>query len=316
MDAVKWCILITTYNRCQLLKRAVESAIAQTLPCEIIVIDDASTDETRNYLKSWGDRVRFHSNDLNCGHAACVNRGVQLATADWIKLLDDDDYLAPNCLERMNQAISAYPEGVICSVKAVQIQENGRKLRETPSVGTQKVTHISQPFIHYQMLIEQLPFGTPAQVGFRKDAFLRSGGWDSQMDLHYDDTDSWMKIAQFGDAIFINQCLAYRYVWPGGYNKQLPIKKRLAMNLLIKQRLYGLIDQEYQAYLPKPCEMQSYLRLYWGFIALKQLRLITCCQLIFPAILSIQAWRLLFNALFTAKYAQIYQAQSTISWKY
>lgn len=299
--SISWCVLITTYNRCQLLKRAIESAIAQTIPCEIVVIDDASTDETKDYLISLGTKVKSYSNHRNFGHSAAVNRGVQVASADWIKLLDDDDYLAPNCLEKMSQGMSSYAQTVICSVKAVQIDEKGRKCGKTPSIGTQQITHIPQPYIHYQMLIEQLPFGTPAQVGFRKDAFLRSGGWDSQLDLHYDDIDSWTRIAQFGDAVFINQDLAYRYVWKGGYNKQLPIKQRLAMNLLVKKRLYTLIHQKYQPYLPSPSDMENYLHLYWGFIALKQLKLITCYHLMFPAILSIKAWHLLFNAVLMPK---------------
>ncbi|MDJ0583335.1 glycosyltransferase family A protein [Crocosphaera sp.] len=298
---MKWCVLITTYNRCQLLKRAINSAIKQTLPCEIVVIDDASTDETGNYLRSLGNNIKFHSNDRNLGHSASVNRGVQLADADWIKMLDDDDYLAANCLEIMDTMVLAYPQVVICSVKAIQMDENGRKCGKTPSVGSQKITHIPQSKIHYQMLIERLPFGTPVQVGFRKDAFLNAGGWDSQLDLHYDDIDSWLRIAQFGDALFINQYLAYRYVWPGGYNKQLPIKQRLAINWLIKQRLYSLIDDQCYTDLPSLCDLHNYLQLYWALIAFKQLELFTFYELIFPAILSIQAWRLLFNALFIPK---------------
>ncbi|MGK7941964.1 MAG: glycosyltransferase family 2 protein [Crocosphaera sp.] len=302
---MKWCVLITTYNRCQLLKRAIDSAMAQTIPCEIIVIDDASTDETGDYLRSLGNKIKFQSNKNNCGHSASVNRGVQLADGDWIKMLDDDDYLAANCLEMMNEAVSVYPQAVICSVKAIQINKNGIKCGKTPSVGSQKITHIPQRHIHSQMLIERLPFGTPVQIAFRKDAFLRSGGWDSKLDLHYDDIDSWIRISQFGDAVFINQYLAYRYVWLGGYNKQLPIKKRLAMNWLIKQRLYSLIDHQYHTHLPSLSDLQNYLQLYWGLIALKQLELITCYQLVFPAILSIQAWRLLFNALFIPKSLEI-----------
>jgi GT2 family glycosyltransferase len=254
-----------------------------------------------HYLQSLGDLVKFERNSVNCGHSAAVNRGVSLAEADWIKMLDDDDYLAPNCLEIMNQAILNYPQAVICSVKAIQINENGRKCGKTPSVGAKKITHIPQPHIHYQMLIERLPFGTPVQVGFRKDAFVRSGGWDSHLDLHYDDIDSWVRVAQFGDAIFINQCLAYRYVWSGGYNKKLPIQKRLAANLLIKEQIYALVHPMYQENLPSQLELQNYLKLYWGLIALKQLDIATFCQIIFPAILSLKAWLLLFNAVLIPK---------------
>jgi glycosyltransferase involved in cell wall biosynthesis len=294
---VEFSIIVTTYNRLALLKRALASSLAQTSACEIIIVDDASEDGTREYLKGLGGKVKFHSNQFNAGHSACVNAGVNLATGDWIKLLDDDDYLAPTCVETMVQAISTYPQGVICSCQAVQVNLEGLEIAQTKGFSSEKLTLIRQEDIHYRMLIEHLPFGTPAQVGFRKDAFLESGGWDSSFDLDYDDIDSWVRIAQFGDAILINQCLAYRTIWRGGYNQKFSLAERLAGNMIIKEKIYALVHEKYREYLPSMSDIRNYLKLYWGLVAIKNNQGLTGIKIAFPAMLSFSAWKLFLNAL-------------------
>lgn len=288
---VYFSILITTYNRLALLKRAVNSALSQTVPCEVIVIDDYSTDGTMTYLSELGEKVVFYQNYNNCGHSESVNRGVQLAKGDWIKLLDDDDYLAPNCLEIMLQEITQHPEVVLCSCQAVQLTENGVELEQTRQISSLKSIKIKQEDIHYKMLLEQLPFGTPVQVAFCKKAFIKSGGWNSSFDLVYDDIDSWSRIAQWGDAIFINQCLAYRTVWSGGYNQRFSIQKRLEAHIEIKKKIYLLVHEKYRDVLPPTSDIFNYLSLHWGLIALKNGQIVTFWRTAFPAFLSVRAWK-------------------------
>ncbi len=114
----QFTIVITTYNRVELLKRAIASALAQTLPAQVVVVDNASTDGTRAYVESLGDAVVYHRNSKNTNHAGAVNAGVERATGQWIKLLDDDDYLAPACLDVLAAAIAQRPQAVICSCQA------------------------------------------------------------------------------------------------------------------------------------------------------------------------------------------------------
>jgi glycosyltransferase involved in cell wall biosynthesis len=75
---MKFSIVITTYNRLNLLKRAIDSALAQTLPCEVVVVDDCSSDSTQAYvqerceaLASMGEkRLIYHRNLENIGHSS------------------------------------------------------------------------------------------------------------------------------------------------------------------------------------------------------------------------------------------------------
>ena len=296
MSAVSFSIVITTYNRLDLLKRAIQSAFDQTQPCEVIVVDNASTDGTQAYVESLGNRVIYCRNQTNTNHAGAVNAGVEAASGHWIKLVDDDDYLADTCIERMSEAIRLRPTAVICSCQAAQVDVQGTELSRTPTTGPGEVFYIPQSDIHYGMLLEVVPFGTPIQVAVRRDAFLRSGGWDLTM-TSCDDIDSWIRVAEQGDALFLNQCLAYRTVWPGGYDQKITLRCRLETNMLIKSRIYSRISPEHQTQLPSLSSINQYLHLHWAIVALKQKQPVTGMTLGFPAALSPAAWNLLQQAL-------------------
>ncbi|WP_035986740.1 glycosyltransferase family 2 protein [Leptolyngbya sp. KIOST-1] len=293
---MKFSLVITTYNRLELLKRAIACGLNQTVPCEVVVADDASTDGTEAYVRSLGDRVVYHRNAQNLNHAATVNHGVAAASGDWVKFLDDDDYLAPDCIEKMTAAIAQHPQAVLCSCQAIQVDEHGSEIRRTPATGPGQVFYIPQSAIHYGMLMDQVPFGTPAQVACRRDAFLQAGGWDTTVIMNYDDINAWVRLADFGDAIFINDCLAYRMVWDGGYDQKMSLSRRMALNLTIKERIYGRVDEGYRDRIPTLAAIDRYLHLHWGLVALRQRQFGTGLSLLAPGLLSPQAWRLLTQA--------------------
>lgn len=302
---MKFSIVITTHNRLTLLKRAIDSALAQTIPCEVIVVDDGSSDGTNMYVQGRqkellerGDtRLIYHRNSTNLGHSGTVNQGVALATGDWVKLVDDDDYLAPNCIEEMVKAIAGRPDAVICSCRAIQVNENEKEISRSRHVGKGTLVYIPQAEIHYAMLLELLPFGTPVQVAFSRSAFLKSGGWDTRFDTNYDDIDSWIKIAQFGDAVLINKCLAYRTIWQGSFNSKFTFDKRLEINLIIKEKIYSCISQKYRHTLPELSEIKSSIKIHWVFAALKKREIVSAARIWLKTDLSIAAVRLFLQRI-------------------
>ena len=92
----KFSIIIPCYNNSKTLQRAIDSVINQDqMVHEIIVIDDGSTDETSKIAMSYGEGIIF-LRQTNAGVSAARNRGVQIATGDWIAFLDADDVYTPD----------------------------------------------------------------------------------------------------------------------------------------------------------------------------------------------------------------------------
>ncbi|NJK27365.1 MAG: glycosyltransferase family 2 protein [Coleofasciculaceae cyanobacterium SM2_3_26] len=298
---MRFSIVITTCNRLPLLQRAVESALNQSVPCEVAIADDASCDGTEAYVKSLGNAVVYHRNQKNLGHSATVNAGVAIARGDWIKLVDDDDYLAPDCIERMTAAIAAFPRTVLCSCQAIQVDADGRTLSHTQRIGSSDVFHVLQEDIHYGMLMEKLPFGTPIQVAFKKEAFLSSRGWNSVFDGNFDDIDSWVRIASYGDAVFINHPLAYRTMWSGNGSRQFSLREQLERHISIKQELYDFVHVKYHPHMPQCETMCTFLKLYWGLLGMKKGDVGAALQILFPAVFSLPAWMYLLRLLYRRK---------------
>lgn len=102
-------VVIATYNRARYLAETLESVLSQRFrDFELIVVDDGSTDGTREVLRSYGDRVRSFSQE-NRGPSAARNLGVRRARGKWIAIQDSDDLCAPNYLESLYGFVEKNP---------------------------------------------------------------------------------------------------------------------------------------------------------------------------------------------------------------
>jgi glycosyltransferase involved in cell wall biosynthesis len=115
MSEIRASAIIPTYNRAELTVRAVESALAQTSPpIEILVVDDGSTDDTREAMAQFGSAVRYVYQP-NAGVAAACNTGARQATGDWISFLDSDDVWLPSYFEQLVTAIETTEGAPSCT---------------------------------------------------------------------------------------------------------------------------------------------------------------------------------------------------------
>lgn len=102
-------VIIATYNRAHLLKETIESVLKQTFrDFELIVVDDGSTDDTREMLKPYSDRLRFFHQE-NRGASAARNLGILHARGHWIAFQDSDDLWTPDHLEDLFGFIDRNP---------------------------------------------------------------------------------------------------------------------------------------------------------------------------------------------------------------
>ncbi|TAJ98670.1 MAG: glycosyltransferase [Candidatus Manganitrophaceae bacterium] len=100
-DHPKVSVVIATYNRARFLPETIESVLKQRFrDFELIVVDDGSTDETREVLRSYGDRVRSFYHE-NRGPSAARNLGIRQARGRWISIQDSDDLCTADHLEAL-----------------------------------------------------------------------------------------------------------------------------------------------------------------------------------------------------------------------
>jgi len=94
--AVELTLVIPAYNRAGLIGATLDSVLAQTLPfVRIVVVDDGSTDDTLDVLRSYGSAIEVVSTP-NRGVQAARNLGIEMAHTDWVALCDSDDLLEPD----------------------------------------------------------------------------------------------------------------------------------------------------------------------------------------------------------------------------
>jgi glycosyltransferase involved in cell wall biosynthesis len=91
-------IIIPSYNYQGYIAAAVNSALAQTTPCEVIVVDDGSTDGSIDVLKLYGSRIKLILKD-NAGETSAISMGFWASSGSVIVVLDSDDLLQPHCAE-------------------------------------------------------------------------------------------------------------------------------------------------------------------------------------------------------------------------
>lgn len=182
-------VYMPTHNRQDLLKRAVDSVLAQTYqPIELIVVDDGSQDSTPEYLAQMQDagKLTFLRNETPMGACHARNRALEAASGEFITGMDDDDALKP---ERVARLVECFISGNYSCVTSsiVEHTQHGRIGRPHDT----GVTTLSQ-LLHHNRLGNQV---------LTKTSYLREvEGFDEQMPA-FQDYDTWVRLLErFGPA--------------------------------------------------------------------------------------------------------------------
>jgi GT2 family glycosyltransferase len=110
------CVSIVTYNSARYIGKCLESVLDQRgAPMEILVVDNASSDETLRILESYAGRIRLFRNERNTGFAAAQNQAIRASAAEWVLTLNPDVLLRPGFLRRLLDAGERDPgAGAVC----------------------------------------------------------------------------------------------------------------------------------------------------------------------------------------------------------
>jgi glycosyltransferase involved in cell wall biosynthesis len=123
----KVSVAIPTYNRAHFIAEAIQSVIDQSFQdFEIIIIDDGSTDKTKEIVSAFPVRYYWQENQ---GVAAACNRAISLCQGEYIKFLGSDDVLLKKALEKGVQVLDKHPAVAFSYSQAYLMDENGRIFR-------------------------------------------------------------------------------------------------------------------------------------------------------------------------------------------
>jgi len=182
-------IIIPVYNGAEWLAEAIESALGQEYPIEVIIIDDGSTDNSleiaKKYIKSsWGYSCKVIS-QVNKGLASARNTGIMNAKNNWILFLDADDILLPNCISQIEQRMREND----CDIIAPSFREFG--------LGNREVILMQEPKLE--------DFRTGNRLGYcaaiRRSVLLEVGGYSPKMVEGYEDLALWCDLLSRGKKV-------------------------------------------------------------------------------------------------------------------
>ncbi|MCX7089796.1 MAG: glycosyltransferase family A protein [Methylococcales bacterium] len=201
-------VIIPTYNRCELLQRALQSVLAQTTPAlDIIVVDDGSEDTTAQMLAEQFPQVAYYYQE-NAGVSAARNLGIQHAKGDWIALLDSDDVWHPQKLNLQKAALTAASDYRISHTDEIWIR-NGVQVNPA-----QKYAKQGGWMFQHCLPVCAL---SPSTVLIHRDVFSDVGLFDTRLPA-CEDYDLWLRISARYPVLLLNQALSTKY---GGHADQL-----------------------------------------------------------------------------------------------
>jgi glycosyltransferase involved in cell wall biosynthesis len=275
-EPITWTIVITTRNRAAMLKRALDSCLVQSNLCAIVVVDEGSTDNTPAIVKDF-PTVKYIRNETPVGHSAAVNLGVKHATTSWIKPLDDDDYLLPNCLETLTQLLTqakdlGYSPSLV-SAYAHNVDEKGNIIGGTRNFPVDTGVVLRSADLLQMMLVDQALLGCPDQVGYHRLSFLRCGGWNEDRpftDPFGDDVEPLIRLASVGDAVIGKAPVACRTLWSQNSRYSSTEKHKLEIIIYLKRLIQAAIDSTPLNETKCPPDIEAYLAFHFSLVALKQ----------------------------------------------
>ncbi len=253
---VKVSVIIPAYNRGHFIAETIDSALAQTYQdYEIIVVDDGSTDNTKEAVEHYGNKVRYFYQE-NRGQAAAQNFAARQAKGEYLALLDADDVWFPEKLEKQVPVLDQNPDlGFVCTETFAY--ENGKKLYhwKKPEGKTES----------FQSIFEG-NFIINATVLIRKDCFLTVGGFDEKLRTTQD-LDLWLRLSRKYKFRYLNIPLVKYRLHAQNLHKNAKQKLKDHLYIFSKEDNVGHLDsrgkrikiaREYYDFVPDFLKQKDY----------------------------------------------------------
>lgn len=187
------CVLMPCRNAELYIREAIESILAQTYQhFEFLIIDNVSADATPDIVREYAandSRITYIRNPRDLGIAGSLNKGLRLATGEYVARMDADDVAMPDRLEKQIAYMEANADCVICGSNIILIDENGKQFgkRDFPQ---------NDGLIKQRMLAE-IPFCHPATLLRRRPIIEHEVFYDETI-FTVEDRDFWLRFAEYG----------------------------------------------------------------------------------------------------------------------
>lgn len=217
-SAQKVSVIIPTYNRAHSIGNSIQSVLYQTWQdFEIIIVDDGSTDNTRQVVESFtDDRIRYICLEQNGGVSHARNIGIKMAEGEYIAFLDSDDEWMSEKLEKQMTVMLRESE----MVGVIYCRMRGTKKDGTILV----IPELEKPVEELQgniffPLLEENVIGTPAML-VRKQCLEQTGGFDEKLKC-LEDWELILRIAEKWEIGFVDDILVEIHFSDGGVSKNI-----------------------------------------------------------------------------------------------
>uniref|UniRef100_A0A832DUR0 Glycosyltransferase n=1 Tax=candidate division WWE3 bacterium TaxID=2053526 RepID=A0A832DUR0_UNCKA len=182
-------VVMAAYNAREYLREAIESVLNQTFKdFEFIIIDDGSTDDTVEIIRSYRDpRIVLHERSHQ-GLIATLNYGIKIARGEYIARMDTDDVSEPRRFELQVKFLDSHPDHAVVGTTTQIIDTKGR----TIDISAEPLRH--EEIVQGLLVRNVLAHGS---VMMREDAVRKVGGYDPEA-IHAEDYDLWVRISREG----------------------------------------------------------------------------------------------------------------------
>jgi len=204
-------VIIPSYNRAERLARALHSVYKQTLiPNEVIVIDDGSTDNTRQVITNLFPQVKYR-HQPNKGVSAARNLGIKIADGEWLAFLDSDDEWVSGKIERQYNVATTQPGFKIIHTNEIWIRDGNRvnQMKKHAKYGGMIFRHCLPRCII-----------SPSSVMVHRSLFEAIGAFDEKLPA-CEDYDLWLRSCARYPVYYIDEPLIIKH---GGHAGQLSRK--------------------------------------------------------------------------------------------
>lgn len=201
-------VIISTYNYGQYVCQAVDSALAQTYKdIEVLVVDDGSTDDTREHLAQYGGRIRYIYQEHK-ERSAARNTGIRNARGKYLAFLDADDIWLPQKLEFQVPILDQAPEVGLVYCWAYFINPSGQRIVYNGKDTLRGLAAGSRVF--EQLLFENVITASGSTAVIRRECVDKVGMFDESLP-YAEDQDLWMRITlHYQIAVVTEALVCYR----------------------------------------------------------------------------------------------------------